>query len=201
MLNLYLECSSLKTGFLLAKDHEVLATDNIERHGDVLLVERLPQALAQHGYAIHDIKTIIWGQGPGSFTGIRICATWIQAIAYVNHCTVYPVCSFRARLWTYLSLLDQRPTGLIEAHFKANQAMNYVGAWAVNDTGIHLHTPITVMRRDDTSDTSIDLSLTYPTPEALVALHQQDQMANEAAATPVTAIYPQYIFDHFKTSN
>lgn len=198
MLKLYLECSSVLTGFLLLNNDDLIAEASVERHGDKLLIDVLPKTLATHGYTIEHVSEIIWGRGPGSFTGIRICATWIQAIAYVHACKVYPVCSFRARLWAYIQTLDEPKLGIINAHFKANQAMHYSASFQLDHQGLMLTAPISVVRKTETLESSIDLSMVSPTPTAILALHQQDRSLDRAEPTPVTAVYPQYVFDHFK---
>jgi tRNA threonylcarbamoyl adenosine modification protein YeaZ len=60
-----------------------------------LLQVDLPHLLKQQNVCFKDIDLIIWGIGPGSFTGIRLAASWVQSFAYGSNIPVYGVSSLK----------------------------------------------------------------------------------------------------------
>ncbi|MDB5104749.1 MAG: tsaB [Fibrobacteres bacterium] len=53
----------------------------------------LEECLAEAGRGIADIADICVGVGPGSFTGIRVCAAMAQGLAFADRLPLYPFSS------------------------------------------------------------------------------------------------------------
>ncbi|MDB5050673.1 MAG: tRNA ((37)-N6)-threonylcarbamoyltransferase complex dimerization subunit type 1 TsaB [Fibrobacteres bacterium] len=56
----------------------------------------LEECLAETGAGIGDIVSICVGVGPGSFTGIRVCAALAQGLAFAKRLSLYPFSSLAA---------------------------------------------------------------------------------------------------------
>ncbi|MEO7424311.1 MAG: tRNA (adenosine(37)-N6)-threonylcarbamoyltransferase complex dimerization subunit type 1 TsaB [Fibrobacteria bacterium] len=56
----------------------------------------LDECLAEAGLDIADISDICVGVGPGSFTGIRVCAAMAQGLAFAGRLPLYPFSSLYA---------------------------------------------------------------------------------------------------------
>jgi tRNA threonylcarbamoyladenosine biosynthesis protein TsaB len=65
------------------------------QHGELLVTE-VPRLLQSHGIALQDLHGIALGQGPGSFTGLRIGAAFVQALAMAHQLPVVMVDSLLA---------------------------------------------------------------------------------------------------------
>jgi len=65
------------------------------QHGELLVTE-VPRLLQSHGIALKDLHGIALGQGPGSFTGLRIGAAFVQALAMAHQLPVVMVDSLLA---------------------------------------------------------------------------------------------------------
>lgn len=56
----------------------------------------LDECLAEAGAEVSDIADICVGVGPGSFTGIRVCAAMAQGLAFASRLPLYPFSSLAA---------------------------------------------------------------------------------------------------------
>lgn len=78
--------------------HGMLFTEEqpgIRQHAQVLL-PMIERVLAQADLACHQLDAIVFGRGPGSFTGLRIACSVAKGLAYAHHLPVYPVSSLAA---------------------------------------------------------------------------------------------------------
>jgi len=76
---------------------EVLSDHRIvQREHAALLLPMLSQLLAEFGVAAKDIDGVVYGQGPGSFTGLRIAAAAAQGLALAADCGVHGVSTLHA---------------------------------------------------------------------------------------------------------
>lgn len=60
------------------------------------ILPMVDEILKQGETAISDLDGIVFGQGPGSFTGLRITVSVIKGLAFAHQIPVFPVTSFEA---------------------------------------------------------------------------------------------------------
>ena len=84
--------TSTVLGLLLGKkivDHTVV---DAKKHSREIL-PAIATMMAKSDFALRDIDAIVFGQGPGSFTGLRIAVGVVQGLAYGAGLSVIPVSS------------------------------------------------------------------------------------------------------------
>ena len=96
-----------------------------------LLLPHIQNLLNQAGLALKDLDAIAYGQGPGSFTGIRIAASVAQGLGYASGLPIVPVSSlailaqtaFLEEKWDKcLVAVDARTEQVYWAHYVANNS-------------------------------------------------------------------------------
>jgi len=84
-----------------------------------LILPMLDQILAEAEISISDVDVLAFGRGPGSFTGVRIAASVIKAIAFAHDLPVVPVSSLAAMaLYAYEAKKEQNVIVLTDARMK-----------------------------------------------------------------------------------
>lgn len=102
--------------------------DSPKTHAQLLLpiIDRL---LNNSGVSVSQLDGIIFGCGPGSFTGLRIACSIAKGLAYANDLGLIPVSSLAAITWEartlepnaqVLAVLDARMQELYWAYFAHN---------------------------------------------------------------------------------
>jgi tRNA threonylcarbamoyladenosine biosynthesis protein TsaB len=68
----------------LLRDHECIVEQSMEaeRNHSIYLVPIIQQMLANEGVTVHDLRAVAVGQGPGSYTGVRIGVTVAKTLAW-----------------------------------------------------------------------------------------------------------------------
>ena len=111
----------------------------IERHEHAprrharLLLNMVEETLAEGGLALKSLDAIAFGQGPGSFTGVRIAAATAQALAIGAGLPVVPVSSLAA-LAQSVHMTDGAIR--IAAAFDARMHEVYWGAYQADADGL-----------------------------------------------------------------
>lgn len=84
MYKLFIDTHSDKVILVLYKDNKVLMS-KIEKsnyHHSQIIMPMLDDLLKENNIKTSDLKEIIVVNGPGSFTGVRICVTIAKTLAY-----------------------------------------------------------------------------------------------------------------------
>ena len=98
-----------------------------------LVTPMLTSVLAEAGCKLSDLDALAFGRGPGSFTGVRIAASYVQGLSCATGLPVVPVSSLQTvaqgiyRLHGYKQVI---------VAFDARLAEVYWGAFALDDQGI-----------------------------------------------------------------
>ena len=194
-VKLSIDCSGHSASFLLTDGDNKPISDIVFDSSDNLLFKALPNKLTEYHLKISDISDVAWGQGPGSFTGIRICATWLQGVAYVNDIKVIPICSLRARTQQYIEK-NNITNGSISTFLSANRLYNYFGQWNIDNGFVLPNHSVTVVKNEELKSTDIDLKEYAATAHGINKLSHLFNNNSEYNMNPFE-IRPNYLFDHF----
>ena len=94
---LAVDTSAQRGSVALAVDGEVIVEHNDEPRSHTRLLEpMMNRLLARASLSLSDLDGLAYGRGPGSFTGLRISAGFVQGIAWGLDCPVVPVSSLAA---------------------------------------------------------------------------------------------------------
>lgn len=91
---LYLDSSSPSLNIALISEENVISKE-IEREGDTSLIalDEINQLLKSENITLNDLNKIILVNGPGSYTGTRICTTIAKTISFCLNIPVIEVSS------------------------------------------------------------------------------------------------------------
>lgn len=89
-----------------------------QRQHTQLILPMINQLLAEAQTSLAQLQGLVFGCGPGSFTGLRIACSVAKGLAYAHDLPLYPVSSLAAIAWevfeqqpmaeTVLSIIDAR---------------------------------------------------------------------------------------------
>lgn len=139
MYILSLETSAKFASVAILKDGTILDTitaDNQYKHA-VTVLSAVSEILKKNCIGIHEIDCFAVDNGPGSFTGIRIGITIIDAFSYVNGKKVIPVSSLEALFnsvdsnesGTVCCIIDARNDNFYAAAYRNNKNILPLGAY------------------------------------------------------------------------
>jgi tRNA threonylcarbamoyladenosine biosynthesis protein TsaB len=91
MLLLAFDTSTSKGGVAISEDGKILSSLTWEREGShaELLTPAIETCLAQAGRSLKEIDALAIGNGPGSFTGVRIAVNAARTLAYSLGKSIY----------------------------------------------------------------------------------------------------------------
>lgn len=113
---LAIDTSTDKASIALAVSGQIFtkSNSNIKQHAEFLL-PMISELLQEANISLQDLEGIVFGCGPGSFTGIRVTCSVAKALAYAHNLPLYPVTSLQAIAYgawdgnsSILALLDAR---------------------------------------------------------------------------------------------
>jgi tRNA threonylcarbamoyladenosine biosynthesis protein TsaB len=121
---LAVETSTELCSVALLRDGEMFVEEAVaqNRHSE-LLVPMIRRILERSRLAVGDMDAFGFGQGPGSFTGIRIACGIVQGLAFASHRPVVPVPSL-------LALAEQSDEATVVAAVDARMGEAYLAAYA-----------------------------------------------------------------------
>ena len=120
-----------------------LSAPAVPGHAETIL-ERMETVLSYGGYVLKDVDLLVFGRGPGTFTGVRIGLSTVKGIALALDKPVIGVSSLEAialasgREGLVASLIDAKRKELFAALFRVS----------ISDDGRPLAGPITYLRID-----------------------------------------------------
>jgi tRNA threonylcarbamoyladenosine biosynthesis protein TsaB len=95
-----------------------------------LLLPMIDRQMAQSGLHLNELDGIIFGCGPGSFTGLRIACSIAKGLAFAHDLELIPVSSLSSIAWAaheqqdnapILAVLDARMHEMYWAYYQAGQ--------------------------------------------------------------------------------
>ena len=107
------------------------------RHAQVLLPQ-IDAVLQEAGVDKHGIDEIVFGHGPGSFTGLRIGASVVQALAYTLDIKVMMVSTLQVLAWQAFRKFEASNVLVIQ---NAHMGEVYWGAFRVGEGCVEVVVP------------------------------------------------------------
>lgn len=94
---LAIDTSTDKATLALAAGRDILVAEqeSARQHAQVLL-SMIESLLAEAELKLNQLDGIVFGRGPGSFTGLRIACSISKALAYAHDLPIYPVSGLAA---------------------------------------------------------------------------------------------------------
>lgn len=131
---LALDTSTEACSVALALDDQLLALDEVcpQQHSKRIL-PMVQQLLADASISLHQLDGIIFGRGPGSFTGVRIGVSVAQGLAFGADLPVFGVSTLAAM--AQAAAIQQNATEVIAA-IDARMAEVYIAAYALDEVGL-----------------------------------------------------------------
>lgn len=220
---LAIDTSTEKASIALLSGSEFLHQEQgaSRTHAQVVL-PMIDELLAKAGISIKELSGIVFGCGPGSFTGLRIACSIAKGLAYAHDLGLIPVSSLAVIAWSVhqhsemaklpvLSVLDARMHEMYWAYFSQAQYTVEEHVNAVADIVIPIRQPIVLAgvgieeywpSFSDVIKSQVSRKLTvYPSAIAMIKLALSTQIApiSAADAQPVY-IRNQVTYDPKKSS-
>lgn len=131
---LALDTSTEACSVALALDGQILALDEVcpQQHSKRIL-PMVQQLLADAGVSLYQLDGIIFGRGPGSFTGVRIGVSVAQGLAFGADLPVFGVSTLAAM--AQAAAVQQNATEVIAA-IDARMAEVYIAAYTLDEAGL-----------------------------------------------------------------
>ena len=131
----------------VSKENEITSfqdkSDNVS--SESILVE-IDNIVSQCSLSPNQINTLIYNNGPGSFTGIRVSSAIVQAIGFSNDCPVYSINALNLDAYY---LYKKHNVQKIQIAKKAFGDQIFHGHFEVSDTNCHAKEPISIISFTD----------------------------------------------------
>lgn len=134
MIFLALDTSTEACSVALSHNGQILALDEVcpQQHSKRIL-PMVQQLLADAGVSLNQLSGIVFGRGPGSFTGVRIGVSVAQGLAFGVDVPVYGVSTLAAMAQAAAQLKGSRQ---VIAAIDARMAEVYLAAYALDEQGL-----------------------------------------------------------------
>jgi len=187
---------------------------NVRQHAQCLL-PMIDQLLIKAGLTLSELDGIVFGCGPGSFTGLRITSSIVKALAYAHDLPLFPVTSLQAIAYDVyctednldqdvgiLAMLDARMQEVYWAYFDDNMQSEAPQVSPATDVILPYRNPFVlagVGLDGYVQQLSMDLQscllkqrIVFPTAEAMIRLVQLGNIQSVDAANAL----PIYVRNH-----
>lgn len=129
--------------------------DNVKTHAKQIL-PKIDELFLKANISIEQLDCIVFGQGPGSFTGLRVACSVAKGLAFAHDLPLIPVSTLAAIAWKarketkhpealILSVMDARMNELYWSIYQANtqvQSQEYVSPAA--DISLEIAQPLVI---------------------------------------------------------
>ncbi|GHG63689.1 tRNA (adenosine(37)-N6)-threonylcarbamoyltransferase complex dimerization subunit type 1 TsaB [Alishewanella longhuensis] len=134
MIFLALDTSTEACSVALSYHGQLLALDEVcpQQHSKRIL-PMVQQLLSDAGISLNQLNGIVFGRGPGSFTGVRIGVSVAQGLAFGVDVPLYGVSTLAAMAQAAAKLRDSKQ---VIAAIDARMAEVYLAAYALNEQGL-----------------------------------------------------------------
>ncbi|GGW50165.1 tRNA (adenosine(37)-N6)-threonylcarbamoyltransferase complex dimerization subunit type 1 TsaB [Alishewanella tabrizica] len=134
MIFLALDTSTEACSVALSYHGQLLAFDEVcpQQHSKRIL-PMVQQLLADAGIGLHQVNGIIFGRGPGSFTGVRIGVSVAQGLAFGVDVPLYGVSTLAAMAQ---AAAQQHAAKQVIAAIDARMAEVYMAVYTLNAKGV-----------------------------------------------------------------
>lgn len=179
---------------------------NQKTHAQFIL-PMIDSLMSQAGLQINQLDAIVFGRGPGSFTGLRIACSIAKGLAFAHDIPLMPVSSLLAIVWSIrkqynqdlpvLAILDARMHEIYWAYFPENKwtAEEYVTSVSqVNipeQTVILAGSGIDIYWDDFTPEIKTRISEKVPMLPSAASMIQYAQFSGQA---PILAAHAQPVY-------
>lgn len=146
MITLALEASTYTGSVAVIRDGVVVAERDTAMRGvdEERLMPAVADALAEAGVAPNAIDRVVCGEGPGSFTSLRIAGAIAKGLALSANAPLYPVSSL---LLIVAGSESPLAPGRYVAALDAMRGDVFACVFAVTDTAITAESPTTIVPR------------------------------------------------------
>ncbi len=161
--------SSTPTLFLgLLKDGRYLDAhvENLDRLQSEWMMPRLIELLKRHQCSLKDIDAVIVGDGPGSFTGVRLALTFVKTLALLKPTKVYAISSLQ------LMGIYQTSAVWLDARGGRMYLGVYQGSIVLLDASIHAQADKSVLEKRFPKAIWIEGAQAFQSPRLIVSQAQ-----------------------------
>ena len=166
----------------------------VSRNQDLLLNE-LDTIFRMYNVSLNQLGLIIWGIGPGSFTGIRLAASWVQSFSYAANIPVYGISSLKNIAFQALNHSNKTEVSVL---LDAKLSKLYFGRYKTTTKGIESIQPDQLIHADQmpAHDYQVsDLDQNPFVPDAKTAITITNQAIDNGTLVTQTwkDVTPQYL--------
>lgn len=136
----------------VALNHNGKVTENfldVARQHTQKLLPMIDSILHDHALTLSDVDAIAFGCGPGSFTGLRICLSTVQGLAFGTNTPVIPVSTLEVLATGAVQHAGLKSGDIILTALDARMDQVYWGAFEVQDSHVISLTGEYVSNPDD----------------------------------------------------